>query len=360
MNRFFSIIMLSLLFSCSVVFDKDLEDYVEDIAGRTPLDFGLSGSQEIDGVDSINLGYRLSEYSESLIITNNEDTSIRLLSYSGLTGDFTVEPFSDFTLASGENFLLDASYSPSGSNNNSRVVSSVVLSDKNGREYKFNLCVTSRRQPLTAYDSNYNVISGFDLGAWGSDRRSSFILKNEGLTNLNITSIQVPNGIRYNGESLFTMAINEERSIDLNYIDSTVVLTGDDLIFYNDNLQDSEFPVDIYAGGALDLKLLDENSSPISQSLEFGTYTTDADYKVLSFFLSNTTLKDVNIDVSFSSIYFNTDIGDFILASGNSKEFYIAFKGSGDSGDKNATITLREVNTNRVMEIYLHGYYSPI
>lgn len=358
-------ISLFLTFNaCEVTFDKELREYIDNIVGRSPLDFSLSGSEIIDDYDSINMGYSVADSNADYTITNNENIDIKLAAFEGVSGDFTIAAFEAFTLSKGESYTFDIAFDLTDTNFGKRVFKEVKFGDTGGREYTFYLWATSKSQPLAIYNTDGVGITEFDLGAWADTDNidHTIILKNEGLDNLLINSISVPTGINLTGENSFSMAINEEREIHLEYDTSTGSVDAEDITFSTDDARESEFSLSLYAGGALSIDILDSGLSVLSGDLDFGEYVS-GDPVSLTFYLDNTSLFDMDLEVSFNTFndsdMFTIGLLDTLLTVDENVDFQASFLASGDAGNKTRYIQLKDVVSNRTLNINFTGLYSP-
>lgn len=352
-------LFLSLL-SCNVTFDEELREYVDNIVARSPLDFSLSDSELIDDYDSINIGFFLGEYTADYTVTNNENIDIKLVVFEGINDDFTIDPFEAFTLKKGDSFTFNVIFNSARSELVQRISSEVQFSDEDGRIYTFYLWATTKRQPLSIYNSDRVEITELDLGAL-NDNTYTIILKNEGLDNLLVNSISIPSEINFSGDNSFSMAINEEREIHLEYVSTSESVDGQDMTFYTDDSRESEFSLALYAGGALPIVVLDSVDSVVSGDIDLGTYVTGDESVTYTFYLDNTSLFDIDLEVDIDSEKFVTGLGNSQLTVDENIEFQIVFAPTGEEfGTKTTELYLRDSISGRDVTINLTGVYSPI
>lgn len=353
-------ILVAFFLSCEVTFNEDLREYIDDIASRTPLDFTLSDSEDIDGYDSVNMGFTLSDKDVTFTITNNENVDINLKSFDGLSGDFIMDSFDSFTLQSGESLTLTASFDYNADNFNTRVSSEVNLVDEDGRTYTFYLWATSSDQPLTFYSEDDEEITKFDLGNWSDSRSQTIKVKNEGLTSLTVSSITSPTNINVTSNKTFYMDINDIVEITLEYEYDTTVISDENLTISNDYQYNNEKSLTIYAGGEIPIVITDSSDTDVLNYIDVGNYYLGDDPKISSYTITNDSEFTMEIVSSLgdSEDFVTTMDSSFTINSGESYSFEISFKPSDDYGTKSVMLNLSDNNSGRIFPIEITGYYD--
>lgn len=369
------ILLLTLCFvtACDVEFDEDLRAYIDNIVDRTPLNFTLGGDgiTEIDGVRSINLEHCVDGYSAEYTIKNDEDVDIQLNAGEAVTGNFTIAAFDAFTLKKGESFTFTITYNQTDENINKRVNHSYEFVDKDGRSFNFVIWATTKENPLMFYNTEGAEISVIDLGNWESNASSTFIIKNEGLATVSITSITSPStDVVIEDTSGSTLAINEEREISLyfNY-NSTEVDTSNDsnvglFVYFDYRNSTNDVVLDVIAGGTIPLEVLDADSSPIDPPdgpvLNLGTYDGEnAITQVIT--ITNNTEKNYTLVVtkdseSSTGITFPSLEANITIEAGGTYPIQINFVPESE-GDRSRNIYLYNESTGRVLTISVEGSY---
>lgn len=356
------LILLSLLLNCDVTFNEDLEEYIENIAARSPLDFTLTDSVVIDENDAINMGFTLEDLFVSYTLTNSESMDINLAAYEGLTGDFIIDAYDAFTLTEGESFTFDVTFDYSTDNYNSRVSQEVNFEDEDGRTYTFYLWATTRTQPLTVYSEDGVELDLYDLGNWDDYREHTVILKNEGLEAINVTSITPPANINLNSDSYISMEINDEVSVLLQYdYSSGSVINAEDIVFTSDYSYDISggLSLDLYAGGSLDFEFKDSSDTVVASPINIGTYTS-GDPITETYTVTNNSIFDLDLTISMdSSDYFtSTLVSSQTIDASGTYSFDLSFQPSGDYGTETIYIYFYDNNTGRSFTLEVNGTYS--
>jgi len=329
------------------------------VVDRTPLKFSVSGSSVIDDYDAINMGFLIDNETLTYTVVNNEKSDINLTSFPGINGDFIIPSFETFILKKGESFNLDIGFVASANTFNKRVSSEVKFFDKDGRAYTFYLWATSRNQPISLYDIDLDPIEECDLGAWGDLRRTRVYLKNEGLSELNILSIDRPGGIILDSRESFSLGINQIEEISFYYDPGVGSVSGESIIFNTDYFKDNTYELPVSAGGSLDLIVKDSAGNLQPNNIDFGTYVS-GDQIVLDFTITNNQSIAIDLDIELASDMFLTDLFNLNLGVDETKSFKISFLPSGDFGVKGVDFIIRNVLDNRKLIYNLTGNYSEI
>lgn len=304
--RYLFIVIIPLLLTCEVKFNPTLREYIDDVSARTPLRFTISDSITIDEVTSFSFGYSITTKQVECLITNTESKDITLSDFDGVDDDFTIAPFSSFILKSGETFSLPVTYNPSV-NLGERVSLPVVFKDKKDREFNFSLWGTSNPQPLSIYSEAREKITLFDLGNW-IDQERKLILKNEGLSRVEIEWIHTPDGIVLNSPGSFPLEINEEINLSFTYNDPAIVITDlNNTIIRTNYFINNEYRVTLKAGGPLVLEFGDSIGPRPTNSYAFASTPVGTDL-LEGFYIKNITGKKIDVTVSINSGEFYTDL----------------------------------------------------
>lgn len=300
-------ILFIVILSCNVSFDSELEDYINNVADRTPLNFTLTLPDEsgvkyevIDNLNSVNLGYNISDKTVECTIINREKSDIKLNDFSGLSGDFKIDPIPGFTLKSGKSFTFTLTFDYSIENANKRLQDSIVFTDNHNRKFNLELWSTSRTQPLTILNKDGEPITKFDLLGWGDGRSFYLTLKNEGIKEINILDKFSNNNaisIKLNGEN--DLQVNEEMELELIYSKTSDDFISTEITIKTDYEYDlSGFVLPIVAGGPLNISLFDSTSNKIDK-IDMGEYNNNEIIK--SFTIKNNLDRDLNLEVRLSS-----------------------------------------------------------
>lgn len=332
---------------CDPIFDSTLREYIDNVEARNPLDFSLSSSLVINEALSFSMGFHIDEYTETCTITNNEMATIQLKAFPGVEGDFTISPIDAQVLGLNDSFSFSITYNPS-LNPSSRVTEDILFMDVKRREFLFTVVGTSKRQPLVLYNNAEDNLTKFDLGNWVGEDRSVF-LRNDALSELEITDIALPNGITYRNDSDFILDVGEEIELFLQY-DGTRIITDENVeIHTTDNLENL-FEFNISAGGDLNATITD---IPVVDNIyDFGTSEISIPH---TFTLTNNSTGDWELEASMDSTDFLTDITSSSLAAGKELGFQVIFASAGNSGSKSADLTIRNKITNRTKTITFVG-----
>lgn len=348
------IVIISLLFTCEVTFDQELEEYIEDVAARKPLDLVIVGGVVIDELPAFNMGFAVVETQSQCTIVNNESRDIIIAEFLGVEGDFVIPPFESFVLKEGESFSFPVTYIPTVTFRE-RVSAKLVLKDNDGREFIFNIWGTSRRQPLMLYNLFYEPIKTFDLGNWPSIDRL-VLLKNEGLEELDVQWIQLPPEIFLNSPSSFHMIINQEVILRLNYNSSGEYVYGlDNSRIRTNHSLETDFFFEIVAGGQLELEF-GKSGVPLFNYTGFNSPA--GEMVTETFYLKNNSQKLIRLTSSTGdNPNFNTDFGKDgkpEIQPGEVYEFNVVFNPQ-YSGVWWMDLYIRDEITNRETSIYFEG-----
>lgn len=356
------IFVSSLLINCEVEFNNDLREYIDNIVARSPLNFSLSDSVEIDNNTALNMGYNISEKEVVYTITNNETIDIYLAAFDGITGDFFIDSYEAFTLESGESFEFAVTFNYSAENNNTRVSKDVNFFDTDGRAFSFYLWATSRIQPLSIYSEDDELLSVYDLGNFSDNRTHTLKVKNEGLQELQVSSITPPDNIIITTSTNFSMDINAEVELILEYTNDSREIYAEDLVIVSDYPYDifGGKTISLYAGGSIPLTITDSSNLEVVSPLFVGTYSTGDDPIVKSYTITNDSEFSMNLSVnSNSSDSFSTTLITTIpLDQNDSYEFQVSFTPTEDYGSKSTNIYLNDDSSGRSYTLQLSGYYS--
>ncbi|MGL1893943.1 MAG: hypothetical protein OCD02_20055 [Spirochaetaceae bacterium] len=360
MNKYSILALLFLIiFSCDVEFQDELQEYIDDIASRSPIDFTLDGEgvQDIDDLQAVNMGFHISDHEVQCTITNNEESSITLNAFGGISGDFIIEAFESVNIPSGTSFTFAATFDFTSANAGTRVTKEVVFYDENDRPFTFTLWATSNRQPLKMYDSDDNELTEYDLGNWDDNREHTLVIKNEGLEDVQINSITHPNGdINIVSGTNFSLSINETKEIKLTYNFDSSNVNDSDLDIDTDAL-DSTFLFSLYAGKHVLGTLYDDVGTELIGDIDFGSYATN-DPVVKDFVLTNNSPFDMDLVVTSEFTSFITDLGSLELARGESQTFQVSYIPS-VAGEVIENIKISDELSNRKSTISFKGTYSP-
>lgn len=344
-------IFILLLLNCEVTFNPTLREYIDDYAARTPLRFSIQNGQTIDGSASFNFGYNIASIQTGVVITNTESKDITLNAFQGITGDFTIAPLASFVLASQSSFTLPITYNPLNSPSQ-RVSANVELVNEDGRKFSFNLWGTSSTETLVAYSTGETELTSYDLGNRINEEQR-IVLRNEGLSDLTVQSINTPMGITFNIATPFTIQINEEVQLPITYYDGAYTYSGDgNLNITTDSPINNTFNLPLFAGGPLNVVFGDGVLT--GNVFNFPDVAIGSNH-MRSFYVLNNTSNDIVISVSVNSDQFLTDLVAQTIQAGNQVNFNVTFVPTGSTGFKFMDMNIIDSVTNRGAFVRFEG-----
>ncbi len=353
MNKLRNYILLAVilsLFSCEVTFNETLREYVDNVSERSPLQFTLTDNQIIDETLSYNFGFNATANEAMLVIKNDESVDIHLNSFTGISGDFSIDAFDSFVLEKGDVYTLPVTYNPTFTPGQ-RVSSEVVFSDVRDRKYSFTIWGTSRRQPLIMLDENDEIIENYDLGNW-LDIEQTLKIKNIGLSNITVIDITPPQGIIVNSSTTFELAINEVIELGIRYNDNSRFIDGESININSDHNLEDHLYLDLYAGGSLPLEIRDEEGALIGNSYDFNQ-TSEPITKTFTIF--NSSEFDIDLSASIDSSVFLTALGKTIIEKGESESFEVTFSPPKEVGEQSGELTIRDSKSDRSSTVLFTG-----
>lgn len=326
MNRIVFALIILVIFSCEVEFNSNLQDYIDNVSERTPLNLSVDRSIGIGNEVSFNYGFTIDNVTETIVFRNNELHSVTINSHSGLTGDFTMDPLDSVKLEPGETLELNITYIP-GYTPGETVESYLTLKDRRDREFKLKLYGSSRRQPLDIRVEGTPVKS-FDFGNFsGSENSVVFELYNDGAVELTIESLTLPVNIERVGGGLPSLGIGGSAEIEL-FFNGGGEIWDENLVITTDFNQISTRELSVRAGEYLpvDIDEVDSNNNFID-SVVGDIIFNDSVNRVKYFELVNNT----EFTMSVYSIIQPDDyyLADFIsteLEPGDSMNFSLSYE----------------------------------
>lgn len=347
-----------LLFNCDVKFNSNLKEYIDNVSERKPLVFEVDGSEKIDEKLSFNMGFNVNSKTSDLIITNKEKFVIRLKSFSGVEGDFTIESIPARGIKPEESITVSVTYNP-GFSINETVQSDFVLVDERDRSFTLTLMGSSRSQPLDISISN-EIIDKYDFGTFsGENETVAFTLENNGLVEINILSIEPPSGVVLTSEGTFTIPIGGKEDFLLYYENQDIPL--DDYVrIFSDFSREGIYDFPLYGGKVLDIRVeeLDVDGNiiaSVSSNYNYGVIlsgTSEAD-RTKKFRVTNASVFDMNLSGSLSTEDdFLLDFSTVVLKPGESHEFIIVFHPDLNTpSNATCTFTISDQESRRYSDI---------